>query len=115
MPTIDECYMHDYVCRKEATLQMKRDRQVENFMINILRERLSDCLLYHYPATAASEPDSPCHEIEKTFLKASANMYIKYGDMPYFVGAEDVLMKQKHRLIWERRNGKLPSELGLDL
>ena len=52
---------------------------------------------------------------QKTFLKASANMYIKYGDMPYFVGAEDVLMKQKHRLIWERRNGKLPSELGLDL
>ena len=52
---------------------------------------------------------------QKTYLKAAANSYIKYGDMPYFVGAEDILMKQKHRLVWDRRNGKLPSELGLDL
>jgi hypothetical protein len=35
--------------------------------------------------------------------------------MPYFVGPDEVLMKQKHRLIWERRNGKLPSAIGQDL
>jgi len=53
--------------------------------------------------------------LQKTYHKAATNYYIKFGDMPYFAGPEDVLMKQKHRLIWERRHGKLPSAMGQDL
>ena len=47
--------------------------------------------------------------------RANANFYIKYGDMRTPLRAEEVLMKQKHRLIWERRNGPLPTEDGLTL
>jgi hypothetical protein len=43
---------------------MFRDRKVEKAMINILRERLSDCLLYHHPAIDPSDPESPCNELE---------------------------------------------------
>ena len=35
------------------------------------------------------------------------NFYIKYGDMFHKHGARDVLMKQKHRLMWERRHGEV--------
>ena len=38
--------------------------------------------------------------------KAQSNYYIKYGDMPWYANARDVLMKQKHRLVWERRYGE---------
>lgn len=47
--------------------------------------------------------------------RAAANFYIKYGDMRTPIKAEEVLMKQKHRLIWERRNGPLPTIDGLTL
>ena len=47
--------------------------------------------------------------------RAAANFYIKYGDMRSPIKAEEVLMKQKHRLIWERRNGPLPTIDGLTL
>ena len=33
-------------------------------------------------------------------------MYIKYGDMPWWAGSKDALMKQKHRMVWERRHGE---------
>lgn len=50
--------------RKEAKVQMIRDRQVEANIVKILRERLTDCVLYNYPATRPSESDSPCYEVE---------------------------------------------------
>ena len=41
-----------------------------------------------------------------TYFKAQRNYYIKYGDMPWWATARDCLMKQKHRMVWERRNGE---------
>ena len=43
---------------------MIRDRTVEANILKILRERLSDCVLYNYPTTRPSESDSPCYEVE---------------------------------------------------
>ena len=34
VPSIDQCYMHDMVCREEANVQFKRDMLVEE---NVLR------------------------------------------------------------------------------
>ena len=43
---------------------------------------------------------------QDTYNKAQRNYYIKYGDMPWFAMSKDVLMKQKHRMVWERRHGE---------
>jgi hypothetical protein len=44
--------------------------------------------------------------LQDTYNKAQRNYYIKYGDMPWFAMSKDVLMKQKHRMVWERRHGE---------
>jgi hypothetical protein len=49
------------------------------------------------------------------FQRAAANFFIKYGELHFQSRAEDVLMKQKHRLIWERRHGPPKTEKGLNL
>ena len=43
--------------------------------------------------------------LQKEMDEANVNFYIKYGDLPYHATAQDVLMKQKHRMVWERRHG----------
>lgn len=49
VPTIDQCYTDDKVCRYEAQQQFRRDRMVDNEIINILRIRFEDCMLYEAP------------------------------------------------------------------
>ena len=39
-------------------------------------------------------------------MKAQQNFYIKYGDLKWHATARDVFMKQKHRMVWERRYGE---------
>lgn len=39
--------------------------------------------------------------------EAKKNYYIKYGDMPWNTRVEHAFMKQKHRMVWERRYGKI--------
>jgi hypothetical protein len=38
---------------------------------------------------------------------AAKNWYIKYGDMASYHRVESSFMKQKHRMIWERRYGEV--------
>merc|ERR1712043_89477 len=105
VPTIDECYMHDYVCQTEANDQYLRDKMVEAAMVNILGCRLKDCITYHKPSLDREDPNNACEEIKNIYEKAQTNFYIKFGDMPHYATSKDVLMKQKHRLVWERRHG----------
>ena len=49
VPTIDECYMDDQVCKKEASVQYFRDRGVEGAIVKLLFQRFNDCVLYEYP------------------------------------------------------------------
>ena len=54
--------------------------------------------------------------LQKDWTQAAANNYIKYGDIAWpSLRAEAVLMKQKHRLIYERRHGSLPTHDGFKL
>merc|ERR1711976_386501 len=43
VPTIDECYFHDWGCRFEAQVQMERDKQVEEQIVQLLKYRAIDC------------------------------------------------------------------------
>lgn len=65
--------------------------------------RVEECHIYHHPNNLTE--DSPCYEMEQVMRKAERNLFIKYGDLHYKSKAVDALMKQKHRMLWERRNG----------
>ncbi|XP_046402209.1 NADH dehydrogenase [ubiquinone] 1 beta subcomplex subunit 10 [Ischnura elegans] len=104
VPTIDQCYTDDVVCQMEANLQFKRDRLVDSSVLNILRMRFEDCTLYEGPNAPAK-----CKEILEQYEKAAENWFIKYGDLGGYGGAREAYMKQKHRLIWERRHGPVGS------
>ncbi len=74
VPTIDECYMEDLVCRTEADLQYKRDRQVEANIVSLLRRRYEDCLLYDYPDQ--NDKNGMC---EKIWVRTYACSSILFG------------------------------------
>uniref|UniRef100_U5EWT9 NADH dehydrogenase [ubiquinone] 1 beta subcomplex subunit 10 n=1 Tax=Corethrella appendiculata TaxID=1370023 RepID=U5EWT9_9DIPT len=102
VPTMDECYTDDKVCMWEADQQFRRDRMVDNEIVNIMRQRFEDCVLYETP-----DHMKKCTPIFDAYNKAAENWFIKYGDLGGYYNAKKALMKQKHRLVWERRHGKV--------
>jgi len=105
VPTIDECYLNDYVCQTEANDQFIRDKQVEAAIMNILSNRVTDCIQFNLSGLDRDDPNNACQEVKDTFRKAQRNFYIKYGDLPVWAGAKEAFFKQKHRMVWERRHG----------
>jgi len=101
VPTIDQCWQDDVACFYEADQQYKRDRGVDLEIINILRYRMDDCLREEYPDYER------CLPMKDTYDKASENWFAKYGDLGASHNVVDAYMKQKHRLIWERRHGEV--------
>lgn len=104
VPTIDQCYTDDVVCQFEADQQFKRDRLVDSEILNILRQRFEDCVHYESP-----DHKTKCVDILETYNKASEDWFIKYGDLGYYGAAKAAYMKQKHRMVWERRHGPVGS------
>lgn len=72
VPTIDECYTDDAVCRFEADQQFRRDRMVDNEVLNILRQRFEDCMIYEAPDHIAK-----CTPLMETYQKAAENWFTK--------------------------------------
>ncbi|XP_066981608.1 NADH dehydrogenase [ubiquinone] 1 beta subcomplex subunit 10 [Macrobrachium rosenbergii] len=104
VPTIDECYTDDVVCYIEANEQFKRDRMVDNEVLNILRKRMEDCTFYEAP-----NHREKCAPMLEAYEKAAENWFIKYGDLGAYGDVKDAYMKQKHRMVWERRHGPVGS------
>ncbi|XP_064594527.1 NADH dehydrogenase [ubiquinone] 1 beta subcomplex subunit 10-like [Liolophura sinensis] len=101
VPTIDTCEVGDVLCHFEADEQFKRDKKVDSKILTILRQRRQECEAYE-------GPDAPkkCQKFVKDLADAEENWFIKYGDLGVSATVTDAYMKQKHRLIWERRHGK---------
>uniref|UniRef100_C1BMJ7 NADH dehydrogenase [ubiquinone] 1 beta subcomplex subunit 10 n=1 Tax=Caligus rogercresseyi TaxID=217165 RepID=C1BMJ7_CALRO len=112
VPGIENCYTDDWVCREEANAQFRRDKVVEKQIVHLLGNRFNACLTEEgYEAYyAKTDPNAKCHELWKNWCDANLNFYIKYGDMKADFKAEDALMKQKHRMIWERRHGPIEAD-----
>lgn len=72
VPTIDQCYTDDAVCRFEADQQLIRDRLVDNEIVSILRGRYEDCVHYESPDDAEK-----CAPILQQYEKAAENWFIK--------------------------------------
>ncbi|KAF2879572.1 hypothetical protein ILUMI_26597 [Ignelater luminosus] len=104
VPTIDQCYTDDPVCYFEANMQYKRDRMVDTEILSILRQRFQDCTMYEAP-----DHVEKCSHLLQQYEEAAANWFTKYGDLGAYHNAKAAFMKQKHRMIWERRHGPVGS------
>uniref|UniRef100_A0A481SWN5 NADH dehydrogenase [ubiquinone] 1 beta subcomplex subunit 10 n=1 Tax=Eurycantha calcarata TaxID=93610 RepID=A0A481SWN5_9NEOP len=100
VPTIDECYEGDMVCFTEANEQFKRDKLVDSAILNILRQRFEDCVMYETP-----DHKRKCQPLYEQYNAATEDWFIKYGDLGYYGTVVTAYMKQKHRMVWERRHG----------
>ncbi|XP_034936198.1 NADH dehydrogenase [ubiquinone] 1 beta subcomplex subunit 10 [Chelonus insularis] len=99
VPTIDECYEDDIVCTFEAQYQYLRDREVDLSILAILRQRHQDCFLWNF------EDPHVCDYLDDALEDASTNWNIKHGDLSGYPHVREAFMKQKHRMVWERRHG----------
>lgn len=104
VPTIDECHIGDEVCFYEANEQFLRDKRVDNEILSILRQKKLECEHYHGP-----DAGKMCKHVTGSYNTAEANWFMKYGDLGAKGTVRDAYMKQKHRLIWERRHGPVGS------
>lgn len=105
VPTIDECDVEDAVCFQEANEQFKRDKQVDGEIMNILRQRRLECELYY----GSDAYPNNCGQAKEDYTVNETNWYIKYGELGAPGTVKDAYMKQKHRMIWERRHGPVGS------
>lgn len=72
VPTIDQCYTDDSVCKFEADQQFRRDRMVDNEILSILRLRFEDCMMYETPDHMVK-----CRPFMDVYKKAEENWFIK--------------------------------------
>jgi len=110
VPTIDECSVDDALCRYEADEQMRRDKKVEDSMLTVLRQRKLECEHYHQRPDA----DKYCQKLRDDYETAVTNWFIKYGDIGPKIDSKSAFMKQKHRLLWERRHGPVGTGMKSD-
>lgn len=128
VPTIDQCYTDDPICVYEADTQFKRDKLVDNEILTVLRHRYEDCTIYEAP-----DDQDKCMYIWDVYKKNETNWFSKCkwlswsivssescitfsiwnyfsdGDLGFYSDAKGAFMKQKHRMVWERRHGKIGS------
>ncbi|GFQ83863.1 NADH dehydrogenase 1 beta subcomplex subunit 10, partial [Trichonephila clavata] len=97
-PTVDECYENDAVCMYEANEQFKRDMSVDGAIVDILRKRKVECVRYE-----GYESQERCRKIFQDYAEAELNYFIKYGDLGAYAHVKYAYMKQKHRMVYERR------------
>ncbi|CAG2105590.1 unnamed protein product, partial [Medioppia subpectinata] len=106
VPTIDQCYTDDQACIYEANRQYQRDKKVDENIINILRHRFYTCVYYQRNVNEYYNHQSLCPKEKEAYKQANVDYFIKYGDLGPFTTVIDAFNKQKHRLIFERREAE---------
>jgi len=101
VPTIDECYVSDPLCKYEAHEQFKRDKHVDDQILVILRQRRLECEHFH----GRVDREKYCQKVKEDYITAETNWFTKYGDIGPNRNVVQAYMKQKHRMLWERRHG----------
>ncbi|OON13435.1 NADH dehydrogenase [ubiquinone] 1 beta subcomplex subunit 10 family protein [Opisthorchis viverrini] len=103
VPTIETCALDDLVCFHEANMQYERDRAVDRNILRILRRRRDECRAWY--KFEEEDVQRFCKDITVDHEEAAVNFFIKYGELSWNTDVSHAFMKQKHRMLWERRNG----------
>ena len=110
VPEWDQCKVTDNRCMYEAGVQYRLDRAVDMNILDILMQQMQSCLSWHeYMGT--DRDLSACVSLIEDVEEAELNFFIKYGEMGQSGNnAGAAYAKQKHRMIWERRNPEIMAE-----
>ncbi|XP_077980567.1 NADH dehydrogenase [ubiquinone] 1 beta subcomplex subunit 10-like [Glandiceps talaboti] len=98
VPTVDQCNVNDIACIFEADVQWQRDRRVDQEITKILRKRMEDCWVIEGESAIQK-----CKPVVEQYDREAGHYHTKYGDLGAFGSARKCLMKQKHRMMEERR------------
>uniref|UniRef100_A0A914DN23 NADH dehydrogenase [ubiquinone] 1 beta subcomplex subunit 10 n=2 Tax=Acrobeloides nanus TaxID=290746 RepID=A0A914DN23_9BILA len=104
VPEVDQCGVNDAACIYEAAEQFRLDKLVDRYILHILQNRAYDCLIQHKPYR------EPCIKLIDDWQESELNWFIKYGELGASADVMDCYMKQKHRMVWERRHPEIMEE-----
>uniref|UniRef100_A0A670JVN4 NADH dehydrogenase [ubiquinone] 1 beta subcomplex subunit 10 n=1 Tax=Podarcis muralis TaxID=64176 RepID=A0A670JVN4_PODMU len=105
VPDYTECLEDDYLCYYEAEMQWKRDKLVDRQIVRIIQERMGACKQREGPSYLEN-----CAAELQHFKEVTKAYDDRYGELGGLGTARKCLMKQKHRMIKERKKAKAAAE-----
>ncbi|XP_056390002.1 NADH dehydrogenase [ubiquinone] 1 beta subcomplex subunit 10 [Hyla sarda] len=98
VPYLTECMEDDILCHYEANKQFKRDHLVDQEIVRIMRERVAACR-----TREGESANQNCAPLLKQYAEVCKAYKNRYEDLGYYGGARNCLMKQKERMMEERK------------
>ncbi|XP_072273604.1 NADH dehydrogenase [ubiquinone] 1 beta subcomplex subunit 10 [Pyxicephalus adspersus] len=98
VPDLSQCLEDDILCRFEAEMQWRRDVQVDREIVKIMRERYMACI-----TREGANAQQNCLGIKEEYAQACRGYKSRYDDLGANGNARRCLMKQKARMIEERK------------